>query len=144
MTTAIQQPLTRRRYPWLRQAALAIVLIYGAPAAGRAEVRIAGTAAAVRVSTSQDTIADVLSALGAAFKVRCRTAVPLSAAAGATYSGSVRQVIARLLDGYNYLLKVDRESIEVIVLGDSGQAAIPLPAPAPKAAVSSDVVSRWR
>lgn len=144
MTTANQQPATRLPYAWTRQAALAIVLICGAPATARAEVRIAGDAAAMRVSTSQDTIADVLSALGVAFKVRYRTAVPLSAAAGPTYSGSVRQVVARLLDGYNYLLKVDQESIEVVVFGDSGQAAIPSFAPAPKAAVSPDVVSRWR
>lgn len=140
MTTAVRRPATRSA--WTRQAALAIVLICGAPAAAGAEVRIEGNTAAMRVSASQDTIADVLSALGAAFKVRYRTAVPLGEAAGSTYSGSVRQVIARLLDGYNYLLKVDQESIEVIVLGGSGLAA--MPSPAPKAAVSADVVSRWR
>ena len=120
------------------------MLICGAPAIAGAEVRIAGNAAAMRVSTGQDTIADVLSALGAAFGVRYRTAIPLRATAGSTYSGSVRQVIVRLLDGYNYLLKVDRESIDVVVLGVSSQAAIPPPAPAPKAPVSPDVVSRWR
>jgi len=142
MTTAIQQPAMRLRHPWTRQAALAIVLVCGAAMAARAEVRIAGTAAALRVSTSQDTIADVLSALSASFKLRYRTAVPLSAVADSTYSGSVRQVIARLLDGYSYLLKVDQEATEVIVLGSGGQVAIP--PPAPKAAASPDVVSRWR
>lgn len=119
-----------------------LLLIYGAAATARAEVRIEGNAAAVRVSTSQDTVADVLSALGVAFKVRYRTAVPLSAAADAAYSGSVRQVIARLLDSYNYLLKVDQETTEVIVLGSRSQVAIP--PPAPKVAAPPDVVSRWR
>jgi hypothetical protein len=113
-----------------------------APAVARAEVRIEGSAAAMRVSTNQDTIADVLSALNVAFKLRYRSAVPLSAAADATYSGSVRQVITHLLDGYNYLVKVDQETTEIIVLGHRGQAAIP--APAPKAAMTPDVVSRWR
>jgi hypothetical protein len=104
-----------------RQTALAmLLLIYGAPAIADAEVRIEGNAAAVRVSTSQDTIADVLSALGAAFKLRYRTAVPLSATAGMTYSGSLRQVIARLLDSYNYIVKVNQETTEVIVLGSRG------------------------
>lgn len=121
-----------------------LVLIYGAPATAVAKVRIEGTAAAVRVSTNQDTIADVLSALGVAFKIRYRTAVPLSATASPTYLGSVRQVIARLLDSYNYVLKVDQETTEVIVFGNRSQVAIPSPSPAPKAAVPPDVTSRWR
>jgi hypothetical protein len=141
MTTSIQRPATSA---WTRQAALAIMLIYGVPATAGAEVRIEGTAAAVHVSTSQDTIADVLSALGAAFKLRYRTAVPLNATAVPAYSGSVRQVIARLLDGYNYLMRIDQETIEISVFGSRGQVAIPSPAPATKAAVAPDVVSRWR
>lgn len=119
------------------------MLICGAPATAGAEVRVEGSAASVHVSTDQDTIADVLSALGAAFRLRYRSAVPLSAAAGPAYSGSLRQVIARLLDGYNYLVKVDQETTEISVLGSRGQAAIP-PAPAAKAAMPPDVVSRWR
>src|ERR1700688_849425 len=141
MTTSIQQPATRA---WTRQAALAIILTYGVPATAGAEVRIEGNAAAVHVSTSQDTIADVLSALGAAFKLHYRTAVPLNATTGPTYSGSLRQVIARILDGYNYLVKVDRETTEIIVLGSRGQVAIPSTTPAAKAVVPPDVVSRWR
>ncbi len=144
MKTAIQEPVTCPLYARIQRTALAVVLAYGGPAAARAEVHISGNAAAMRVSTGQDTIADVLSALGVAFKVHYSTAVPLRAAAGPTYSGSVRQVIARLLDGYNYLLKVDQESIDVMVLGVSNQAAMPSPTPTPKASVSPDVVSRWR
>jgi hypothetical protein len=128
----------------MRQAALAIMLIFGVPATAGAEVRIEGNAAAVRVSTSQDTIADVLSALGAAFKLRYRTAVPLNATISLTYSGSLRQVIARILDGYNYLVNVDQETTEVIVLGSRGQIAIPSTTPSVKAAAPPDVISRWR
>lgn len=129
----------------MRQTALAmLLLICGALATAHAEVRIEGNAVAVRVSTSHDTIADVLSALGAAFKVRYRTAVPLTAIAGPIYSGSVRQVIARLLDSYNYIVKVDQETTEVIVLGSRSQVAIPSSSAAAKAAVPPDVISRWR
>jgi hypothetical protein len=148
MTATIQYSA---KYPircaWTRQTALAmLLLIYGAQTTAVAKVRIEGNAAAVRVSTSQDTIADVLSALGAAFKVRYRTAVPLSATAGSTYSGSVRQIIARLLDSYNYIVKIDQETTEVIVLGSRSQVTIPSPSPSPspKAAVPADVISRWR
>jgi hypothetical protein len=120
------------------------MLMYGAPATAGAEVRIEGNAAAMHVGTSQDTIADVLSALGTAFKLRYRTAVPLSAAAGPAYSGSVREVIARLLDGYTYVVRADQETIEITVISSPGQVAILPPTPATKAAVPPDVVSRWR
>jgi len=119
-----------------------LLLIHGAPGTAVARVLIAGNAAAVRVSTSQNTISDVLSALSAAFKVRYRTAVPLSGTAGPIYSGSLRQVIARLLDGYDYVVKVDQETTEVIVYGSRNQVAIP--SPAQRAAVPPDVISRWR
>jgi len=135
--TASQPP----RWAWARLAALAIMLIFGVPATAAAEVRIEGNLAAVRISTSQNTIADVLSALGTSFKLRYRTEVPLIATADPAYSGSVRQVIAHLLEGYNYLVKTDQETTEIVVLGTRGQAAIP--APVAKAA-PSDVVSRWR
>jgi hypothetical protein len=136
MTAAIQQAATRP--PRCRWAAAAIVLILGVPATAAAEVRIEGNAAAVRVSTSQNTIADVLSALETSFKLRYRSAVPLTAAADPAYSGSVRQVIAHLLEGYNYLVKTEQETTEIVVLGNRGQVAIPAPAKVP------DVVSRWR
>jgi len=55
--------------------------------------------------TSQDAIADVLSALAATFNVQYRTGIPLDAAASKSYAGSFRQVISRLLDGYNYVIK---------------------------------------
>jgi hypothetical protein len=123
---------------------MALVLILSAPAAASAEVRIEGSAEAVRVSTNQDTIADVLSALSAAFKLRYQSAVPLSAAADPTYSGSVRQVIAHLLDGYSYVVKFNKEATEIIVLGSRGEIVVPPPMPAAKAAAPPDVVSRWR
>lgn len=142
MTIAIQQSAKHLRYAWTRQALIATALACSTPAHARAEVCVEGNATAVRISTSQDTIADVLAALGVAFKLRYRTAVPLSAGAGPTYSGSIREVVARLLDGYSYVLKVDRDSTEVIVFGSRSQVAIP--SPAPKAAVPPDVISRWQ
>ena len=117
--------------------AAALALWAGSAAA---EIRIDGTAEAVRVTTSRDSIAEVLTALAPDFKLRYRAAVPLDAAANAVYSGSLGQVIARLLDGYNFIVKRDHEGIEVVVLGRRGDVAIP-PQPA---AASKSVVSRWR
>ena len=110
--------------------ALSVALVCSLPRIAGAEVYVEGSPAAVRVTTSRDTISDVLSALAATFNVQHRTTIPLDAVADATYSGSLRQVISRLLDGYNYMNKTDAsKATEVIVFGKRGEVVTP-----PKAA----------
>jgi hypothetical protein len=112
--------------------ALSVVFVC-LPTIARAEVRVEGSPAAVRVTTSRDAISDVLSALAATFNVQYRTAIPLNAAAGAIYSGSFRQVISRLLDGYNYTIKTDdSKTTEIVILSRRGEAVNPPKAPADK------------
>jgi hypothetical protein len=111
-------------------------------ASARAEVHVEGSRAAVRITTSQDAIADVLSAVAATFNVGYRTAIPLDAPANAAYAGSFGQVMSRLLDGYNYVIKTDQGSTEIVVFGRHGEVAIP--PPAPKAPPPKGIVSQWR
>jgi hypothetical protein len=123
-----------------RSIGLAAALACSLATSAAAEVRIDGTAAAVRVTTSRDSIADVLTAFAPDFKLRYRAAVPLDAAANAVYAGSLGEVLTRLLDGYNFIVKRNQDGIEVVVLGRRGDVAIP---PAPPTAPKG-VVSRWR
>jgi hypothetical protein len=118
---------------------LLAVLMCGLAPNARAEVHVEGSLSVVRVTTSQDAISDVLSAFTAAFNVRYRTTIPLDAAANAAYSGSFRRVISRLLDGYNYVIKMDQETIEIVVFSRRGEVSIPPPAPPAKS-----IVSQWR
>jgi hypothetical protein len=120
--------------------ALAMALAGGCATLARADVRIEGNPAAVRVMTDRAAISDVLSAFAENFKTTYRTSVPLDAAAEATYAGSFGQVVSRLLEGYNYVVKKDRETTEIIVFGRRGEVAIP--PPAPKGAPG--ILSRWR
>jgi hypothetical protein len=117
-------------------------MMCGLATIARAEVHVDGSPAALRVTTSQDAIADVLSAIAANFNVRYRSAIPLDAAANVSYSGSVAQVISRLLDGYNYVVKTDQKSTEIVIFGRNGQAASP--PPAPKAPAPKGILSQWR
>jgi hypothetical protein len=139
MTSIVQRATTRRRRCSL---SLATALTCGLATIACAEVHVESSPTAVRVTTSQDAIADVLSAFAATFNVRYRTAIPLNAAANKTYSGSFGQVISRLLDGYNYMIKTDQETIEIVVLGRRGEVAIP--PPAAKAPPIKGILSRWR
>jgi|SRR6266446_456655 hypothetical protein len=139
MTTTVQCAIMRQR----RHAiGLAMALTCGLATIACAEVHVEGSPTAVRVTTGEDAIADVLSAFAATFNVQYRTAIPLDAAANKTYSGSFGQVISRLLDGYNYVIKKDQETIEIVVFGRRGEVAIS--PPATKAPPTKGILSRWR
>src|SRR5499427_8147237 len=117
---------------------LAFVFMCSLLTIARAEVHVEGSPAGVRVTTSRNTIADVLSALAATFNVQYRAAIRLDAAAETTYSGSFRQVISRLLDGYNYVIKADgSKTTEIVVLGKRGDVVVPPKAPTDKPEVAS-------
>ena len=113
----------------------------GASGAGHAGVLVEGTPAAVRVTADRAAIADVLAAMGDSFHASYRSAIPLDAAAGPAYAGSLAQVIARVLDGYNYVVKRNGKASEIVVFGRRGEIAIPPPAPREPAA---GLLSRWR
>ncbi len=119
-------------------AALA-ALACGLATTASAEVHVEGNAGALRVTTSGDPLSDVLSAFGAVLPVKYRTAVPLEDKVSGAYSGSLSQVVARLLDGYNYVIKRDREQAEIIVFGRKGEAAV-----APAVPAAQGAPSRWR
>jgi hypothetical protein len=139
VTSPLQQVTARR----LSCAfGLSAVITCALTTIARAEVHVEGTATAVRVTTGQDNIADVLSALAGPFNVTYRTAIPLDVAARSNYAGSFAQVIARLLDGYNYVIKREQKSTEIVVFGKYGEVAIPPPAPTPP--VVKSVISQWR
>jgi hypothetical protein len=118
---------------------MAAALCLALPIAARAEVRVEGNSAAIRITTSQDSIGNVLTALGPTFNVQHRSAITLDAAANPTYSGTIERVIANLLDGFNYIVKKNPERTEILILGRRGEVAIPPPAPKP-----APILSRWR
>jgi hypothetical protein len=122
--------------------ALAVVLACGLGSIARAEVHIEGDQNALHITTDRDPIGDVLSAFAMTFHVQYRTAIPLDTTANVNYAGSFAQVISRLLDGYNYVIKREEGAIEIVVFGVRGEVAIPPAAAKPPA--SKGIVSQWR
>jgi hypothetical protein len=113
--------------------ALSVVFLSSLSTIAGAEVHVEGSPAAVRVTTSRDTISDVLLALAATFNVQYRATIPLDAAADATYSGSLEQVISRMLGSYTYVIKTDNSKVtEVVVYGKRGEVVIPPKVPTDK------------
>jgi hypothetical protein len=70
-----------------------------APGTDTESLRVEGNPNAVRVSARRTTIADVLFRLESAFNIRYRSSIALDQVVNGTYSGSLRYVISRVLDG---------------------------------------------
>jgi len=132
-------PLARSRG---RAVALALALAFTLPLAAHGEVHVEGGPAAVRITTSGDSVGDVLSALSGAFNVRNRSAIDLDAPARPAYSGPLNRVIGNLLEGFNYAVKKGEGQTEIMIFGRRGAVAIPPPAPKPSG--TAGILSRWR
>lgn len=102
--------------------------VNGAPVRGT--VRVRGDAAAIRLDARHTTIADVLSALNTSFDMSYSSWIVLDEEIDGPYTGSLRRVIAHVLDGYNYVIKQDNAKLDIIVLGRRGERAVPVAAPA--------------
>jgi hypothetical protein len=109
------------------------------PDAARAEVNVSGTPASVRIVADHDAMAATLSALGA-FNVRYRTSVPLDAVVSGTYAGSLKEVIARLLDGYAYVVRHEGEVTEIVVFARRGARPVAVQPSSP----TKTFASEWR
>jgi hypothetical protein len=107
--------------------------------AASAEVHVEGNLSALRLTASGDALSDVLAAFGTLLPVKYRTSVPLNVEINGAYSGSLSQVVSRLLDGYNYVIKQDSALTEIIVFGKRGEAA-----EAPQVPAATGALSRWR
>ncbi len=103
-------------------AALAI-----APTPVLAEMQVRGSPEAVRIEARDTPVEEILAALSRAFGMHYELSAKLDKRLSGTYVGSLRRVVTRVLDGYNFVLKTDNGSIAVTVLGTpSAAAAVPV------------------
>jgi hypothetical protein len=86
---------------------------------------VQGGPAAVQLEVRRTTIAAALSALFAAYQVSYRSTAALDEERDGTFRGSLRYVISRLLEGYNYVIKQQNSNLAVIIFNKKGQQAIP-------------------
>jgi hypothetical protein len=73
------------------------------------------------VATSDASIAEALLALQAKFEVSVRPQASLGHRLNGRYSGSLRNVVSRILNGYNFVMKSEAGHLEVIVIGLTNQ-----------------------
>jgi hypothetical protein len=129
----------------------ALICALASGSVSRAEVRVEGTPAVVRITTSEDKISEVLSALSVRFNVQVQTSVQLDTVARKLYVGDLNEVVGRLLDGYNYVIKTKNGVTEILILGKRGEVALPANQTAEPPTASqisskseSNILARWR
>jgi hypothetical protein len=98
----------------------------------RGEVRVAGHTEAVQVEARDAPVQDVLAALNTSFGLQYRGVASLDRRISGTYEGSLQQVVRRLLDGYDFIVKMDARTVEVVIIGAAASwAQPPVAAPLP-------------
>lgn len=88
-------------------------------------LKLTGKPAALKLETRQASVARALAALATTYHISYRSAVVLDELRDGTYTGSLRHVIARLLDGYDYVIQENNATLDVFVVDKSGGHATP-------------------
>jgi hypothetical protein len=108
-------------------------------------IQVRGSAEAVTIEARDASVEDVLAALSRAFDMDYQSSIDLNKRLYGTYIGPLSQVLTRVLQGYNFVLKTDNRRIVVTVAGTPNSlvanrlppglpasGAPPAPAPAPQ------------
>ena len=112
----------RRAKPALLCNAAIVVLLSALPAFALTEVQ--GQQDNLQVQTQNASIREILDALSAKFKVTYKLSPNVSRVLTGQYSGTLRQILTRVLDGNDYIVNASDDGIEIIVLGASGTTAV--------------------
>lgn len=80
------------------------------------QVHVQGSVQNIRLDAHDATVEDMLAALHSRFDLQFH-GTALNGRVTATYVGSLRKIVKRVLDGYDYVIKTKGNHTEVIVVG---------------------------
>jgi hypothetical protein len=92
-----------------------------------AEVVVDGDRDQIQVSVDNDTVGNVLQALGQTGNLHYRTNLPLNKIIGGSFSGSLGHVVSRVLVGFDFVVHYNPQGVEILVYGESGATSVPPP-----------------
>ena len=99
-----------------RAAIMLVVVLSLASTRTLAGIDVSGSTEAVTVEAQNASIDEVLTALSHAFNVQYHGPIDLKHRITGTYRGSLRGVLTRILEGYNYIVKSSPDRLDVTVL----------------------------
>jgi hypothetical protein len=98
-----------------------------------ARVKVEGLSDDMSVSAEAASVREVLAALSARYNLAYEPSPELDRSFGGRYSGTLQQVLRRVLEGYDFIIKSSPDSIELRILWLSRTAARSIPIPDPVA-----------
>ena len=99
-------------------------LVQAVPVCAWAETQVDGQSDAIRLEVHGAPLAEVLDALGSRFKLHYRTSTALTQAVTGTYEGSLQYIVARVLDGYDRVIKSSDDGLDVFIYSPNKGAAV--------------------
>jgi hypothetical protein len=112
-----------------------------APTWARAETQVRGTPQAVVVEAQNATVEEILVALTKTFKVEFRSAANLDKRLAGIYEGTLQQTVARILKGYNFVVKSGPSGLETTLFGAGKPIAVVEARPATKSTEAAQVAA---
>jgi hypothetical protein len=115
----------------IASTALSIAAVLVAALPGRAvgaDIRVQGSADAVRVEAHDATRSEILAALAGRFALSYRGATD-GRGLTATFEGPLREVVKHVLEGYNYVINTRDDGLEVTVVSRESNVALSPPRP---------------
>ena len=106
-------------------AAVFAAVIGSMPGTASAVSEVEGQADAVKLRAENASIREVLDALSTKFKLSYKVPPNLIRNMTGEYSGTLNQVLARVLDGNDYVVETSEAGVKIVVLGASGGPASP-------------------
>ncbi len=105
---------------------VASAMLLAGGSAALAQVQVDGKPEAVHVEAQDVALQEVLSALHDKFNLQFRSDDALDARKTGVFDGPLPRVAARILDGYDFAMKITPDGIDVLVLRQdrSGHAAV--------------------
>jgi hypothetical protein len=97
------------------------------PQPGGASLHVQGNRAAVLLDARRTTIMQVLAALTTVYGISYHSSSPLDKPVDGGYTGSLGQVITRVLEGYNFVIRKQGPRLDVSIFERSGDTAVASP-----------------
>jgi hypothetical protein len=114
-------------------------------AATRCEVSVQGTAQALRVDAQQAPLPEVLNALNTSLGVRHKSLIAVDEVIiGGSYSGTLEDVLWRLLKDLNYVIKTEEDAVEILIVGRPGDPPTPVTKEEPPLPANTNPAAQWR
>jgi hypothetical protein len=103
MPTCVQA--LRRRRPFALIAVTTVLLFAQTRGDACADAAVSGSMESAQIEARHSSVEEVLNALSKVFPIRYRSSIELSHAVSGTFKGPALKIIARLLEGYDYVVR---------------------------------------